>query len=115
VTPTELTESLIGKNYDDPPYFVACFMEVKYNDEQAAKAAAVQQEAADKLEQSNRWTECRTLAESEYNNEEKEWGEPVPGKPGVRSGPANQLQDMKNRLQRKNEECDRNFPKGIRY
>lgn len=91
------------------------FEEKKYNDEQAAKAAAAQQEADDKLEQTNHWNLCRATAEDEFSAEVKLWGEPVTGKPGVRNGPANQLQDMKNRLQRKNEECDRNFPKGISY
>ena len=91
------------------------FEEQKYKDEQAAKAQAAAKEAEDKQEQSARWFACRARADNEYNNEESLWGEPVPGKPGVRSGPANQLQDLKNRLQRKNEECDRNFPKGISY
>jgi hypothetical protein len=91
------------------------FEQQKYNDEQAAKAKAAADEAQDKQEQTERWRNCRMIAESEYNDELDVWGEPVPGKPGVRNGPANQLQDMKNRLQRKNEECDRNFPKGISY
>jgi len=91
------------------------FEQQKYNDEQAAKAAADLKEANDRLEQSIRWRSCRDVTHLEYVNEFKIWGEPFPGKPGNRSGPANQLQDMKNRVQRKNEECDRNFPKGIGY
>jgi hypothetical protein len=91
------------------------FEEQKYKDEQAAKAEAVRQEAEDKQQQTNRWSTCRLTAEQEFNHEVKVWGEPVPGKPGLRNGPANQLQDMKNRLQRKNEQCDRNFPKGISW
>ena len=87
----------------------------QYKDEQAAKAEAARKEEQDKQEQAVRWGNCRLQAETEYDDEEKIWGEPVPGKPGVRSGPAKQLQEMKDRLQRKNEECDRNFPKGISY
>jgi hypothetical protein len=91
------------------------FEQQKYKDEQAAKAEAAQKEEEDKKEQKDHWMHCRLAAEEAYNQEEKVWGEPVPGKPGLRSGPANQLQDMKNRLQRKNEQCDRNFPKGISW
>ena len=91
------------------------FEEKKYNDEQAAKAAAAQQEAADKLEQTNQWNACRALSQREYNSDFSNWGEATPGKPGHREGPANQLEDIRNRLQRQNEECDRNFPKGISY
>ena len=90
------------------------FEEQKYKDEQAAKAEAARQETQDKQEQTSRWQACRVSAETEFNNEVKMWGEPT-GKPGIRSGPANQLQDMKNRLQRKNEQCDRNFPRGISW
>jgi hypothetical protein len=91
------------------------FEKKKYEDEQATKADAARKEEEDKNEQKDRWMHCRTTAESEFNDEVKLWGTPVPGKPGIRNGPANQLQEMKNRLQRKNEECDRNFPKGISW
>jgi hypothetical protein len=91
------------------------FEEQKYRDEQAAKAEAARQEAEDKREPTNRWQACRIAAQGDYDSEFKFWGEPVLGKPGVRNGPANQMQEMKNRLQRKNEQCDRNFPKGISW
>jgi hypothetical protein len=91
------------------------FEEKKYNDEQAAKAVAAQKEEEDKQQQIQRWNACRSAALSDYNAEFSIWGEPVPGKPGVRNGPAAQATEMKNRLQRNNEECDRNFPKGISY
>jgi hypothetical protein len=91
------------------------FERQKYNDEQAAKAEAARKEEEDKQEQKTRWMNCRVAAENEYNQDVKTWGEPVPGKPGIRSGPAKQLEDMKNRLQRQNEQCDRNFPKGISW
>lgn len=91
------------------------FERQKYKDEQAAKAEAARKEEEDKREQTNRWTTCRLAASQEYDDEFKMWGEPVPGKSGVRSGPAKQLEDMKNRLQRENEQCDRNFPKGISW
>lgn len=91
------------------------FEQQKFKDEQAAKAEAARKEEEDKQEQKTRWTSCRTTAETEFNDEVKMWGEPVPGKSGIRNGPANQLQDMKNRLQRRNEQCDRNFPKGISW
>jgi hypothetical protein len=91
------------------------FEEQKYKDEQAAKAEAARKEEQDKQEQRMKWMNCRYAASLEYDNEFKYWGEPVPGKPGVRNGPINQMQDMKNRLQRQNEECDRNFPKGVSY
>lgn len=91
------------------------FEKKKYEDEQAAKAEATRKEEEDKEEQKQRWMSCRTTAENEFNEEVKLWGTPVPGKPGIRNGPANQLQEMKNRMQRKNEECDRNFPKGISW
>jgi hypothetical protein len=91
------------------------FEQKKYNDEQAAKAETAQKEADDKKEQEERWRACRFAAEADYNAEFKLWGAPVPGKPGIRSGPANQFQDMKNLLQRENEQCDRNFPKGISW
>lgn len=91
------------------------FEEQKYRDEQAAKAEAARKEEEDKNEQTVKWRNCRYGAELEYEDDFKMWGEPIPGKPGQRSGPANQLQDMKNRLQRQNEECDHNFPKGISY
>jgi hypothetical protein len=87
----------------------------KYKDEQAAKAEAARKEAEDKQEQTDRWKTCRIAADGEYNDDFKHWGEPAPGKPGIRSGPANQLEDMKNRLQREKEQCDRNFPKGISW
>jgi hypothetical protein len=91
------------------------FEEQKYKDEQAAKAEAARKEEQDKNEQAMKWRSCRFEAEAEYDSDFKMWGEPIHGKPGQRSGPANQMQDMKNRLQRQNEECDRNFPKGISY
>ena len=40
---------------------------------------------------------------------------PVADKPGVRSGPANQLKEMKDRMEREKENCDHKFPKGISY
>jgi hypothetical protein len=91
------------------------FEQQKYKDEQAARVETAQAEERDKNEQTMKWRNCRLEAEMEYDSDFKMWGEPIPGKPGQRSGPANQLQDMKNRLQRQNEECDRNFPKGISY
>jgi hypothetical protein len=91
------------------------FEQQKYKDEQAAKVAAAQKEEQDKKEQTDRWTNCRLMADDEYNAEIKAWGEPVPGKPGIRNGPANQLKDIKDRLQRRKEQCDRNFPKGISW
>jgi hypothetical protein len=91
------------------------FEKKKYEDEQAAKAEAARKEEEDKQEQKQHWMSCRSTAQAEYDNEFKFWGTPVPGKPGVRNGPVNQMQDMKNRLQRENEECDRNFPKGISW
>jgi hypothetical protein len=91
------------------------FEEKKYNDEQAAKAEAIRKEQDEIQQQTQHWSACRLAASEDYDNEFKYWGEPVPGKPGVRNGPIEQMQDMKNRLQRKNEECDRNFPKGISY
>jgi len=91
------------------------FEQQKYKDEQAAKAEAARKEEQEKQVQEFKWTTCRAEATLEYDNEFKYWGEAVPGKPGVRNGPISQMQDMKNRLQRHNEECDRNFPKGIRY
>lgn len=91
------------------------FEKKKYEDDQAAKAEAARKEQEDKDEQKQRWISCRGTAEDEFDEEVKLWGTPVPGKPGIRNGPANQLQEMKNRLQRKNEQCDRNFPKGISW
>jgi hypothetical protein len=91
------------------------FEQQKYNDEQAAKAEAARKEAEDKQEQSTRWQACRVAAEDEYNREFSHWGSPVPGQPGIRNGPTNQYEDMKNREQRQNEQCDRNFPKGISW
>jgi hypothetical protein len=91
------------------------FEEKKYNDEQAAKAEAAKQEAEAAEREKTNWLMCRADAEQAYNNDFKYWGEPVPGKSGVRNGPIAQMEDMKNRLQRKQEECDRNFPKGINY
>jgi hypothetical protein len=91
------------------------FEQQKYKDEQAAKVEAAQKEEEDKKEQKDHWMNCRVTAETEHNEEIKVWGEPVPGKPGIRNGPANQLQEIKNRLQRKMEQCDRNFPKGISW
>jgi hypothetical protein len=91
------------------------FEQQKYKDEQAAKAKAAQDEENAKKEQKDRWVNCRVAAQTQFESDMKTWGEPVPGKPGIRSGPANQLQDMKNLLQRQNEQCDRNFPKGISW
>jgi hypothetical protein len=91
------------------------FEQQKYKDEQAAKVEAARKEEEDKQEQKRRWIECRAAAENEYNQKMKLWGEPVAGKPGVRSGPANQLRDMENLLLREKEQCDRNFPKGISW
>ncbi len=91
------------------------FEQQKYKDEQAAKAEAARKEEEDKQQQTQRWQACRMAAENEYASDLKNWGDPVPGKPGIRRGPANQLEQMKNRLQRQREECDRNFPKGISW
>ena len=91
------------------------FEQQKYKDEQDAKAEAARKETEDKEEQIEQWRNCRVSAETDFNNEVEAWGQPVPGKRGMRNGPANQLQDMRNRLQRKKEQCDRNFPKGIRW
>jgi hypothetical protein len=91
------------------------FEEQKYKDEQAAKAEAARKEEQDKNEQRMKWNNCNLEAELNYDGEVKLWGEPVPGKPGVRNGPANQLKDMKDRLQRQKEACDRKFPKGVSY
>jgi hypothetical protein len=91
------------------------FERQKYNDEQAAKAEAARKEDQDRQDQKTHWMGCRVAAEDQYSQEFKMWGEPVPGKPGVRSGPTKQSEDMKNRLQRQKEQCDRNFPKGISW
>jgi hypothetical protein len=91
------------------------FEEQKYKDEQTAKADAARREVEDKQEQVERWRTCRVAAENDFNDEINNWGELIPGKHGLRRGPANQLQDMKNRRQQKNEQCDRNFPKGISW
>ena len=91
------------------------FEEQKYKDEQTAKADAAQREVEDKQEQVERWRTCRVASENDFNDEINNWGELIPGKHGLRRGPANQLQDMKNRRQQKNEQCDRNFPKGISW
>jgi hypothetical protein len=91
------------------------FEQQKYKDEQAAKAEAAEKEEQDKKEQTDRWMNCRVSASDEYDREFKLWGWPSPGEPGVRNGPANQFAEMKNRLQHKNEQCDRNFPKGISW
>lgn len=91
------------------------FEQQKYKDEQSAKAEAARKEEEDKAEQKTHWINCRTEATEEYDGDFKIWGSPVPGKPGVRSGPAKQLEDMKSRLQREKEQCDRNFPKGISW
>jgi hypothetical protein len=91
------------------------FEEKKYNDEQAAKAEAARKEEEDKQQQIQGWNECRSAALRDYNTEFSLWGEPEPGKPGVRNGPAAQATEMKNRLDRRNEECDRHFPKGMSY
>ncbi len=91
------------------------FEQQKYKDEQDAKAEVARKETEDKQEQMDRWKHCRVSAETDFNSEVEAWGQPVPGKPGMRNGPANQLQDMRNRLQRQKEQCDRNFPKGISW
>jgi len=91
------------------------FEQQKYKDEQAAKAEAAQKEEEDKAEQKQHWMDCRASAQQEYDNSFKSWGSLVPGKPGTRSGPAIQLENMKSLLQRQNEQCDRNFPKGISW
>jgi hypothetical protein len=91
------------------------FEEQKYKDEQAAKVEAARKEEQDKNEQTMKWSNCRLEAQSDYDSEFKLWGSPVPGKPGVRNGPASQMKDMEARLQRQKEECDHNFPKGISY
>jgi hypothetical protein len=88
------------------------FEKKKYEDEQAAKAEAARKEEQDKTEQQQHWVTCRGEAEEDYNHESEHWGTPVVGKPGVHEGPAKQLEDMKNRLQRAKEGCDRNYPKG---
>jgi hypothetical protein len=91
------------------------FEQQKYKDEQAAKAQAARLEEEDKQQQKSRWISCRATADQEFNDDVKSWGEPVPGKPDARNVPANQLQLMKDRLQRKREQCDHNFPKGITW
>jgi hypothetical protein len=91
------------------------FEEQKYKDEQAAKAEAAIKEQQDKSEQAMHWKTCNLEAEMDYDADFKLWGSPVPGKPGVRSGPADQKKDMEDRMQRQKEQCDRNFPKGISY
>lgn len=91
------------------------FEKKKYEDAQAAKAEEARKEEEDKNEQKQHWMACRLAASTDYDEEFKLWGEPVRGKPGVRSGPAKQLEEMKNHHQRKNEECDRNFPKGVSW
>jgi len=88
------------------------FEKKKYEDEQAAKAKTAEKEEQDKAEQKEHWIACREEAENYYNGEIKNWGEPVAGKPGIREGPAKQLEEIKSRLQRSKEACDRNFPKG---
>ena len=91
------------------------FEQQKYNDEKAAKAEAARKEEEDKQEQTRKWMSCRTAASSDYDDEFKLWGQPIAGKPGMRSGPANQLKDIKSELNRKNEQCDHNFPKGVSW
>jgi hypothetical protein len=91
------------------------FEQQKYNDEKAAKTEAARKEEEDKNEQKSKWMACRVAASSDYDDEFKLWGQPVPGKPGIRTGPANQLKDIKSELNRKNEQCDRNFPKGVSW
>ena len=91
------------------------FEQQKYKDEQAAKTEIARNEEQEKLEQRMNWSTCREKATLEYDNDFKYWGEPVHEKTGVRNGPINQMEDMKNRLQRQNEQCDRDFPKGIGY
>lgn len=91
------------------------FEKKKYEDEQAAKAEATRRETEDIQHQETRWQACRMATQDDYNKEFNLWGSPVPGKPGIRNGPAIQAQEMKNRLQRKDEQCDRNFPKGISW
>ena len=91
------------------------FEQQKYKDEQVAKAEAARKDEQDKAEQTTHWITCRRAATEQYDNDLKNWGSPVPGKPGIRSGPANQLHEMKNLLQRQNEQCDRNFPRGVSW
>src|SRR5690348_5365888 len=91
------------------------FEEKKYNDEQEGKADALSKEQKEIQQKTQHWSAIRLAANQDYNYEFKYWSEPVPGKLRVRNGPIEQMQDMKNRLQRKNEECDCNFPKGITY
>jgi len=91
------------------------FEQQKYRDEQAAKAEIVRKEEVDKTEQKTHWVNCRVSADSDFNNEFKNWGDPVPGRPGIRNGNAHQYEEMQSRLQRKKEQCDRNFPKGISW
>lgn len=110
-----LTSILAGCGPSDFERQKLAFEQQKYKDEQAAKAEAARQEEADKADQKSRWMSCRLAAAQQYSDDLKNWGEPVPGKPGIRSGPANQLQEMKSLRQRQNEQCDRNFPRGISW
>lgn len=106
--------------------FVACgpsdfekeklaFEKKKYEDEQAAKAEAARKDEEDKAEQKQNWMDCRIAADKAYDEEFKYWGTPVPGKPGVRNGPVQQMEAMKNRQQKAKEDCDHNFPRGISW
>lgn len=106
---------LIGCGPSDFEKEKLAFEKRKYEDEQRAKADAARQEAQDQQNQLVKWRACRASAESDYDSEFNMWGEPVSGKTGVRNGPANQLREMKDRLQRRREQCDHNFPKGIAW
>ena len=55
------------------------FEKKKYEDEQAAKAAAAQKDEQDKAEQKEHWIACRDEAEEDYNSEFRNWGEPIAG------------------------------------
>jgi hypothetical protein len=110
-----VTSMLAGCGPSDFEKEKLAFEQQKYKDEQAAKAEATRKEEEDKEEQKKHWMDCRISAEQEYNNSFKSWGSPIPGKPGMRSGPANRLENMENLRQRQNEQCDRNFPKGISW
>lgn len=80
-------------------------------EQQKYKAVAIQKEADEKDDQQVQWRDCRSAAVEEYYADFERWSKPAPGKPG--NGPANQLQEMKDRLFRKVDQCNRNFPKGV--
>ena len=74
------------------------FEQQRYRDEQAAKAEAARKEEENKRQQGMNWYLCRSGATAEYDQDFKLWGEPDPQKRGVRHGPANQLEEMKEPL-----------------